>query len=201
MKSFLTCCFLLLLVLADAQSPAKEKQNLRPAQTALANNAGAPPTLLSDAYVSEKPGALSDSKKALVLATNGGNDTSRLTDSLMIISLEHRWVQVAMAGDADAFADMMADNYVGLYPDGRLGRKASWVSSIRSGKAKYEYVRLTDLQVYLNGSTAVVTGRYDEKAFSAGKERLSKGSYMSTWAKINGQWKIVANAFTDDPPQ
>jgi len=113
--------------------------------------------------------------------------------------LEHKWIQVAIDGDADAFESMVADNYVGLYPNGALGRKQNWVNNIRSGRNKYEYVKLSNLKVYLNGNTAVVTGKYDEKAFIAGNERVSKGSYMSTWAKVNGSWKVVASAFTDDP--
>lgn len=124
---------------------------------------------------------------------------SQNSDSLEILDLEQKWVQVALDGDADSFALMMADDYKGLYSSGQFGSKEPWVDAIRSGKNKYNYVKISGLKVYVYQKTAIVTGKYEERAVrDNGKETDDSGSYMNTWAKAKGKWILVASAFTDD---
>ncbi len=120
------------------------------------------------------------------------------SDSLKIIELEHKWVQVALDHDADAFASMMLDDYKGLYSSGRFGSKDPWVKAIRASKTIYNYVKIYDLGVYIYENTAIVTGKYKEQAVRNGVESNDSGSYMNTWAKIDGKWLLASSAFTDD---
>ena len=121
------------------------------------------------------------------------------SDSEKIVELEHKWVQVALDGDAEGFSAMMADDYVALHPDGKIVRKKPWADAIKAKKTKYEFVHITDIKVYLyNENTAIVTGRFSQKAIKENKEKYDAGSYMNTWTKINGKWILLASAFTDD---
>ena len=120
------------------------------------------------------------------------------SDSLKIIELEHKWVQVAIDQDADAFASMMLDDYKGLYSSGRFGSKEPWVKALRKTNTIYNHVRIYDLNVYIYENTAIVTGKYEEKAVRKGVESDDTGSYMNTWARIDGKWLLGSSAFTDD---
>lgn len=125
--------------------------------------------------------------------------TDEQSDSSKIVELEHKWVQVALDGDAEGFSAMMADDYVALRHDGKIGRKKPWADAIKAKKTQYEYVNITDINVYLyNKNTAIVTGRFSQKAIKENKEVYDAGSYMNTWTKINGKWIVLASAFSHD---
>jgi ketosteroid isomerase-like protein len=112
-----------------------------------------------------------------------------------IVELEHRWVDVALKGDADAFAAMMSDDYVRMNPDGTVGYKKPWVDAVRSRSTKYHSVNLYDMQVKQHGNTAVVTGKFTQKATKAGVEEEVAGSFMNTWQNVKGKWVIISSSF------
>lgn len=121
-----------------------------------------------------------------------------VSDSLKILKLEQIWVDVALDGDADSFAAMMANDYKGLYSSGRFGSKEPWVKAIKESKTIYNYVKIHDLSVYIYSNTAIVTGRFEQQDVKNGVEHNDSGSYLNTWARIDEKWILVASAFTDD---
>lgn len=72
----------------------------------------------------------------------------------------------------------MGDEYVALINNGQTFDKASWVTDLRSGRTKYEYLQLSNLVVRVYGDTAVVRGDYSQKA--TGNHPTSAGKYVNT---------------------
>jgi ketosteroid isomerase-like protein len=66
---------------------------------------------------------------------------------------------------------------------------------VRTGRAKYETVELSNLKVYLHGDVATVTGEYSQKGTTEGKDNSATGVYVDTWVKRSGHWQIVSSVF------
>ena len=131
----------------------------------------------------------------------GGENASALAvREQEVLTAEHEWVRVTLAGDADAFASFLADTYVELNPRGQFVDKATWTERIRSGRAHYESVDLHDLHVrFPTRDVAVVTGAYSQKAVSEGRDNSSSGVYVNTWVWMDGRWQAVSSGFAPPP--
>ena len=66
---------------------------------------------------------------------------------------------------------------------------------MRSGREKYDSVEIHDLKVLFNRDLATVTGAYSQKGTSDGKDISASGIYVDTWAKRNGQWRLINSTF------
>ncbi len=112
-----------------------------------------------------------------------------------IMRLQEAWVQAAVDADADTFATFMHDNFQ-VVSRGRVRDKATWVESIRSGRATYEAVQYHSVDVDVYGDTiAVISGEYSQAAMREGQDNSGRGVFVATWAKRGGQWRAVASIY------
>lgn len=111
-----------------------------------------------------------------------------------LIDLEHAWAKASKAGDADALAPLLADNFVALDSDGTMRTKAEALA--RTRKAKWVTNEISDLKVTVHGDAAVVTGAWVGKGTDgAGVAIDAKERWADTWVKMsNGKWQCVASA-------
>lgn len=115
-----------------------------------------------------------------------------------IVELEHQWVNAALKGNAEAFAEFMADDYIAV-SNGRMRDKRAWVEAVRSGSRTYQSVDLRNLRVRVYGNTAVVSGEYAQKGFTGGEQDIATGVYVTTWLKRHGRWQAIASGFSRVP--
>ena len=112
-----------------------------------------------------------------------------------IVRLQEAWVQAAVDANADAFARFMDDSYR-VVSRGRVRDKATWVESIRSGRATYEAVQYHNVDVDVYGDTiAVISGEYSQAATREGQDNSKPGVFVATWVKREGQWRAVASVY------
>jgi ketosteroid isomerase-like protein len=140
---------------------------------------------------------------ALFLGTISGQSTPP-GDRAELLALENRWAQAAVKRDADDMAQLMSDDYVEItmVTDTATSKtkwkntgKSEWVELVRSGHEKYESVDLNNLQVYLHGDVATVTGEYRQTGTRDGTDISAAGLYVDTWIRKNGQWKVISSVF------
>lgn len=115
-----------------------------------------------------------------------------------IVELEHQWVNAALKGNAEAFAEFMADDYIAV-SNGRMRDKRAWVEAVRSGSRTYQSVDLRNLRVRVYGDTAVVSGEYAQKGLTEGQQDSATGVYVTTWLKRHGRWQAIASGFSRVP--
>ncbi|MDQ2922621.1 MAG: nuclear transport factor 2 family protein, partial [Acidobacteriota bacterium] len=111
------------------------------------------------------------------------------------------WPRVIKEKDAEAVRRVEAEDVVVVYPDGGLGDKTQDVKDIETGALSADSVEMADLKVnVLSGDAAVVSGRMIVKK---GKYKTPDGKsidisgqyrFIDTFAKRNGEWKLVAGA-------
>jgi|ERR1700751_129275 len=125
-------------------------------------------------------------------------------DRAQLLALENKWAQAAVKSDADGMAQLMAEDYVEItmVTDTAANKtkwkntgKSEWVELVRSGHEKYDSVNLNNLQVYFHADVATVTGEYRQTGTRDGTDISAAGLYVDTWAKKNGQWKVISSVF------
>lgn len=108
-----------------------------------------------------------------------------------LIALTHAWDQAMTDNDPEAIGRYMADDWIIIGSDGRMGDKATFLELVRSGALTHEVMTSEDFQVRVYGDTAVVTsrgvsgGRYQGQAFRE-RERVS-----CVFVRQDGQWRCV----------
>jgi hypothetical protein len=128
-------------------------------------------------------------------------DTAAIETELLRI--ENDWPRVIKEKDVEAVKRLEADDGVFVYPDGTVGDKTTDVKDMESGALSAESWELMDLKVnVLNKDAAVVSGR---SVVKNGKYKMPDGKsidisgqyrFIDTFARRNGEWKLVAGAAT-----
>ena len=108
-----------------------------------------------------------------------------------LLALAHEWDRAMVENDADAIGRYMADEWVIIGHDGRIGDRATFLGLVKSGVLSHEVMESHDLQVRLYGDTAVVLsrgvsgGKYQGRPFRE-VERIS-----CVFVRADGRWRCV----------
>jgi ketosteroid isomerase-like protein len=151
---------------AAAASPAMEKKATKPAAT--------PEKAASSA-------AAKPAKKLSVEAALKEN--------------ENRWETAYGSHDTSVAESMVANDFVGVYWDGKLMSKSSSISEMKKDTDTYKSAMNEKLAVHSYGpNVAVVVGTAREKGTGKdGKAFDRTFRFTDTWVERNGQWQCVAS--------
>lgn len=138
---------------------------------------------------------------AAPITTPEAVDTAAIESELLRI--ENDWPRVLREKDVEAVRRVEADDAIFVYPDGSTGDKAQDTKDIESGALSADSWEMTDLKVkVLDNDAALVSGRSIVKG---GKYKGADGKvidisgqyrFIDTFARRNGQWKLVAGIAT-----
>ena len=111
-----------------------------------------------------------------------------------LIDQEQQWATAAKAGNADAIAPLLTDDFVMLDSDGSMHAKAEMLALAK--KAKWTTFEVADMKVAVHGDSAVVTGSWTGIGTDGnGKSVNAKERWVDTWLKsASGKWQCVASA-------
>jgi ketosteroid isomerase-like protein len=111
-----------------------------------------------------------------------------------LIKMENQWAEASKAGNADALAPLLAEDFIALDSDGTLRSKAELLARVKKGK--WTVNEIADMKVTVHGDSAIVTGTWTGKGTDgAGKAVDAKERWADTWVKAaNGNWQCVASA-------
>lgn len=120
-----------------------------------------------------------------------------------LLRIERDWPRVLKEKDVEAVKRVEADDGIFVYPDGSVGDKTTDVKDMESGALSADAWEIMDLKVtVLNKDAAVVSGR---SVVKNGKYKMPDGKsidisgqfrFIDTFARRNGEWKLVAGAAT-----
>ena len=115
-----------------------------------------------------------------------------------IVESERLWAESVATGDASTVERILADDFVGVDPKGKLYKKAEMVADTRNAPKYFVSNRLNDVKVRFYGDTAVAQG--DETWERRSGER-GRFVWTDTWVYRNGKWQIVAAEDLTAPEQ
>lgn len=114
-----------------------------------------------------------------------------------IIALESAWDQAEQNKDANALANLLADNLVYVDYDGSLITKQGFLADIKSSEITGEQINNEGVTVHLySNNVAVSTGIYRDKGMEKGKPFSRRGRFTNVWMNQNGKWECIASQST-----
>jgi hypothetical protein len=106
-----------------------------------------------------------------------------------IIESERQWAESAATGDTSVIERILADDFIGVDPKGRLYNKQQMLADARNAPEHFVSNRLNDVKVRFYGATAVAQGSETWEKRSGERGRFV---WTDTWIRRNGRWQIVA---------
>jgi ketosteroid isomerase-like protein len=106
-----------------------------------------------------------------------------------IIESERQWAESVATGDTSVLARILADDFIGVDPKGRVYDKAKMIADTREAPKFFVSNHLNEVRVRFYGDTAIAQG--DETWERRSGER-GRFVWIDTWLQRNRHWQIVA---------
>jgi ketosteroid isomerase-like protein len=106
-----------------------------------------------------------------------------------ILESERQWAESVANGDTSAIERVLADDFIGVGPNGVLYNKQQMVADTRNAPKYYVSNRLNDVKVRFYGETAIAQGSETWEKRNGERGRFV---WTDTWIRRNNRWQIVA---------
>ena len=102
---------------------------------------------------------------------------------------EAQWADSVATGETSAVKRILADDFIGTDPEGKLYNKAQMVADTKDAPKEYISNHLDQVKIRFFGNAAVAQG--SESWVKRNGER-GRFVWTDTWVLRNGRWQIVA---------
>ncbi|ACO33713.1 hypothetical protein ACP_2258 [Acidobacterium capsulatum ATCC 51196] len=106
--------------------------------------------------------------------------------------LEEQYRQAMLTGNISTMDHMLADDYVGIEPDGMIESKNQTLAMWRNHIMRFQALDLSDLHVRIYGDTAVVTSKAHVEGVGPRGSMDGEYRYTRVYHRKAGQWQIVS---------
>jgi ketosteroid isomerase-like protein len=146
-----------------------------------------------------QPAGVETNRSAVATPTPEVVNTAAIETELLRI--ENDWPRIIREKDVAAVGRIMADDVILIYPDGNVGNKEQELKDIGAGALTAESIEMADLAVhvldndaaYVVGRTVLTRAKY-QPATGVALDISGHYRFIDTFAKRNGEWKLVAGA-------
>lgn len=109
-----------------------------------------------------------------------------------IESLEAEWRGALVRNDDSTLNRLLADDYLGVNPDGTLETKADALALRRSGALKITRIDPDNIKIHVYGDTAVVSSLVDVDGQEGERDISGRYHYTRVYRRRAGLWKVVS---------
>jgi ketosteroid isomerase-like protein len=122
----------------------------------------------------------------------------KLTGAAALKDAENRWAAAIGKHDVPAVEALIAADYIGVNPKGKVQNRRGVLNDIKGDKDTYTSNKNEKMDVRMFGSgVGVVAGTYHEKGTGKdGKAFDRTYRFTDTWMDRGGQWQCVASQVT-----
>jgi hypothetical protein len=117
-----------------------------------------------------------------------------------VAGLEEQIRRAVIKGDTSILEQYLADNYVGIGPNGIKDDKSHTIQALKNGTVKYSAIDISEESVRMYGNTGIYNGRGNVKMTINGQPLTADVRVTIVWVKENGQWKRVSFQATQVQP-
>src|SRR6516165_11914890 len=111
-----------------------------------------------------------------------------------LTALNREYFASVQKGDVKRFEEILADDFMGSFPDGSLLDKAGFLK-LTAQPVTFSGLVAEDVRIRLLGDFAIIHARFDSRS-ADGKPR--RGRYTDNWARRDGSWVAVSAHFNVD---
>jgi uncharacterized protein with LGFP repeats len=104
---------------------------------------------------------------------------------------EKQWAESVTSGDSTVIERILADDFIGVDPEGNQYNKQQMVHDTRSAPKYFKSNHLNDVKVRFYGNVAVAQGDETWVRYS-GQQLTGRFVWTDTWVLRNDKWQIVA---------
>ena len=119
------------------------------------------------------------------------DNADRSADGKFIVDGEARWAEAVASGDTKVVESLLADDYLGVAPDGTLHTKQAEIDGMRTSHDAVASNHVNEVKVRFYGDTAIAQGS-ETWELKAGEPRRGRYVWTDTWLRRHQQWQIVA---------
>lgn len=120
----------------------------------------------------------------------------RKSDDSDIVSeltrMEQEFAAATLRGDTATVERLLADEFLGIDPDGRRLSKTDVLANLKSANTSIIDLRHEDIRIAVFGDCAVATARTVVKWTQGGEKMEGQFPYMRVWINRHGSWLAVA---------
>ena len=127
--------------------------------------------------------------------TNGPHDARVLK---YICDSARGWAESVATGDPRVVQRIIAEDFVGVDPKGKLYRKAEMVADTAKAKNYFSSNTINDVIVRFYGNVAVAQG---SETWTRKNGKKGRWVWTDTWLKRNGNWQIIAAEDLEAPAE
>ena len=117
-----------------------------------------------------------------------------------IAGLEQQIRGAVIKGDTSIQERYLADDYVGIGPNGISDDKSQTIQELKDGTVKYSAIDVNEENVRVYENTGIYNGRGNVKMTINGQPLTADVRVTIVWVKQNGQWKRVSFQATPVQP-
>jgi len=110
---------------------------------------------------------------------------------------EGQWAEAGFKHDTATVDRILADDFVGVAPDGSLYRKAEELANTKSNTEGFVSNHVVQVDVRFFGNAAVAQG---SEAWQRPNGERGRYVWTDTWIKRNNKWQVVAAEDLPLPP-
>ena len=121
-------------------------------------------------------------------------------DGKAVAGLEEQVRKAVIKADTSVLEQYLADDFVGIGPNGVADNKSHTIQALKDGTVKYSAIDVTEENVRMYGDTAIYNGRGNVRLTIKGQPQTADVRVTIVWVKQNGQWKRVSFQATQVQP-
>jgi ketosteroid isomerase-like protein len=131
-----------------------------------------------------------------LLATVATQDSAKLGVNARIEQelrqLEREWDGAIVRKDTATLDRILSDDFVYIDSVGGINPKADIIQGLKNSEAVIEPFETEDVVVRVYGNTAILTGRFTQKATYKGQTFTGQFRYTDVYVKRENRWQAVS---------
>jgi hypothetical protein len=108
------------------------------------------------------------------------------------LKVAQAWASLVSQSDVAELQMLLNDNYIHIHGTGLVESKAQFIEALKNGSRKYDPIKFEEVTVRVFGSSAVVTGKFNLKAFARGKTIEGVNRFGLVLVKTQSEQKVVS---------
>jgi len=117
------------------------------------------------------------------------------------LNMAQEWASLVSQANVAELEKLLSDKYMHIHATALVESRTQFLEAFKNGTRKYDPIKIEDINVRVFGSSAVVTGRFNLKAFVRGNTIEGVNRFGLVLVKTQNGQQVVSFQATAIPQQ